>query len=191
VVLVSVMFAVLYWASPNARQSGFRWVSPGCAVAVVLWMAASAGFGVYATHFASYDKTYGTLAGVVVFLTWMWITNLALLFGLEIDSELERQRAIAAGLPRDAEPYMQLRKDVRTPAASPAVLAGIAYQYLADPIDDQRLAPAGPAPVRPPQLAVAGFMLGLAVGMAAVAIRYRARGRERSTPHRRYARSSA
>jgi membrane protein len=177
VVLVSLMFAVLYWASPNARQSGFRWVSPGGAIAVVLWMAASAGFGAYTSHFASYDKTYGTLAGVVVFLTWMWITNLALLFGLEIDSELERQRAIAAGLPCDAEPYMRLREDVRARVTSASGLATITYEYVADPIDDQQLARAVPPPVRRPQLVMAGFMLGLAVGIAAVAVRNRARSR--------------
>jgi membrane protein len=111
VVLVTLMFAVLYWASPNARQGGFPWVSPGGLVAVVLWLVASALFGVYAVNFASYDKTYGTLAGVAVFLTWLWISNLALLLGLEVDAELERQRAIAAGLRPDAEPYLRLRDD--------------------------------------------------------------------------------
>jgi len=109
VVLVSLMFGLLYWASPNARQGGIRWVSPGGVVAVVLWMIASALFGVYAANFSSYDKTYGTLAGVVVFLVWLWISNLAILFGAELDAELERQRAIAAGHPPGAEPYMQLR----------------------------------------------------------------------------------
>ncbi len=128
VVLVALMFAVLYWASPNARQGGFRWVSPGCTVAVVLWMAASAGFGLYAANFASYGRTYGTLAGVVVFLTWLWITNLALLLGLEIDAELERQRAIAAGLPRDAEPYMRLRDERGLSSSGPSGLADRSYQ---------------------------------------------------------------
>jgi len=175
VVLVSLMFAVLYWASPNARQSGFRWVSPGGAIAVVLWMAASAGFGLYASHFASYDKTYGTLAGVVVFLTWMWITNLALLLGLEIDSELERQRAIAAGLPCDAEPYMRLREDARARVGVAPGLAGIVYEYVAEPSDDEQLVPANLDPVRRPRLLVAGFALGLAVGIAAVTIRHHAR----------------
>jgi membrane protein len=140
VVLVSLMFAVLYWASPNARQGGFRWVSPGCAIAVVLWMAASAGFGLYAVHFASYDKTYGTLAGVVVFLTWLWITNLALLLGLEIDAELERQRAIAAGLPRDAEPYMRLRDEAAVPAKVSPGLAGPSYPHAPDSAEDPKRA---------------------------------------------------
>jgi membrane protein len=110
-VLVTVMFAILYWASPNARQGGFRWVSPGGVVAVLLWIVASAGFAVYVANFASYNKTYGTLAGVIVFLVWLWISNLAVLFGAEVNAELERQRSVAAGHPEDAEPYLQLRDD--------------------------------------------------------------------------------
>ncbi len=113
VVLVSLMFAILYWASPNARQGGFRWVSPGGFVAVVLWIAASLGFAFYAATFASYDKTYGALGSVIVFLTWLWLSNLAILFGAEFDAELERRRAIAAGHPPDAEPYVQMRDSSR------------------------------------------------------------------------------
>jgi membrane protein len=109
VILVSLMFAILYWASPNARQGGFRWISPGGLVAVLLWIAASAGFAVYVANFASYNKTYGTLAGVVVFIVWLWISNLAVLYGAELNAELERQRSVAAGHPEDAEPYLQLR----------------------------------------------------------------------------------
>jgi membrane protein len=111
IVLVSLMFALLYWASPNARQGGFPWVSPGGLVAVVVWIIASALFGVYTANFASYDKTYGTLAGVVVFLLWLWLSNLALLYGAEANAELERQRVIAAGYPADREPYLALRDD--------------------------------------------------------------------------------
>jgi len=111
VVLVSLMFSILYWASPNARQGGFRWVSPGGIVAVLLWIVASAAFAVYVANFASYNKTYGTLAGVIVFLVWLWISNLAVLFGAELNAELERQRSAAAGHPEDAEPYLQLRDD--------------------------------------------------------------------------------
>jgi membrane protein len=109
VVLVSLMLAILYWASPNARQGGIRWVSPGGVVAVLLWIAASAGFAIYVGNFASYNKTYGTLAGVVVFLVWLWISNLAILYGAELNAELERQRSAAAGHPADEEPYLQLR----------------------------------------------------------------------------------
>jgi membrane protein len=113
VVLVSLMFAILYWASPNARQGGFRWVSPGGFVAVVLWIVVSLGFAFYAATFASYDKTYGALGSVIVFLTWLWLSNLAILFGAEFDAELERRRAIAAGHPPDAEPYVQMRDSSR------------------------------------------------------------------------------
>jgi membrane protein len=109
VALIALLFAILYWASPNARQGGFRWISPGGLVAVVLWIAASVGFGFYVTHFGSYAETYGSLGGIIVFLVWLWISNLAILFGAELDAELERQRAIAAGHPADSEPYLQVR----------------------------------------------------------------------------------
>jgi membrane protein len=107
--LVSAILGTLYWASPNARQAGLRWITPGGSVAVVLWVAASAGFGVYAANFGSYNKTYGTLGGVAVFLVWLWISNIAILLGAELDAELHRSRAIAAGHPADAEPYVPLR----------------------------------------------------------------------------------
>jgi len=110
-VLIGLLFAILYWASPNARQGGFRWISPGGGVAVLLWIVVSAGFGFYAANFGSYTATYGALGGVVVFLIWLWLSNLAILFGAELDAELERQRAIAAGHPPDKEPYVQLRDD--------------------------------------------------------------------------------
>jgi membrane protein len=108
-VFIGLLFAILYWASPNARQGGFRWISPGGAVAVLLWIVVSAGFGFYAANFGSYTATYGSLGGVVVFLVWLWLSNLAILFGAELNAELQRQRAIAAGHPPDKEPYVQLR----------------------------------------------------------------------------------
>ncbi|GHH86774.1 hypothetical protein GCM10018793_60000 [Streptomyces sulfonofaciens] len=94
VVLVSTMISLLYWASPNVKARGVRWVAPGSCLALLIWMAASAGFAVYVAHFGSYNKTYGALAGVIVFLVWMWIGNLAVLLGLEFDSELARERAL-------------------------------------------------------------------------------------------------
>jgi membrane protein len=109
VVLVSLMFALLYWASPNAKTGGFRWITPGGIFAVVLWVVASGGFAFYLANFASYDKTYGTLAGVIAFLVWLWISNMAILLGAELDAELERGRAIAAGHPADDEPFLELR----------------------------------------------------------------------------------
>lgn len=90
----------------TGTYSGFTWVTPGSFLALGIWLAASAGFAFYVAHFASYDKTYGTVAGVIVFLVWLWITNLAVLLGLEFDAELARQRAIAGGLPKDEEPYV-------------------------------------------------------------------------------------
>ncbi|MFJ7154362.1 YihY/virulence factor BrkB family protein [Streptomyces sp. NPDC101118] len=109
VVLVTIMIAILYWAAPNAKCRGFRWITPGSFLALAIWMIASAGFAFYVANFGSYNKTYGTLAGVIVFLVWLWITNLAVLLGLEFDAEMARQRAIAAGLPEDEEPYVEPR----------------------------------------------------------------------------------
>ncbi|MEU1003016.1 YihY/virulence factor BrkB family protein [Streptomyces tibetensis] len=109
VLLVTTMIAILYWATPNAKVKGFRWITPGSLLALLIWMVASAGFAVYVANFASYNKTYGTMAGVIVFLVWLWITNLAILLGLEFDAETVRQRAIAGGHPPEAEPYTQPR----------------------------------------------------------------------------------
>ncbi|MFF7049686.1 YihY/virulence factor BrkB family protein [Streptomyces griseorubiginosus] len=109
VILVTVMIAILYWATPNAKVKGFRWITPGSLLALLIWMIASAGFALYVANFASYNKTYGTMAGVIVFLLWLWITNLAILLGLEFDAETARQRAIAGGHPAEAEPYTQPR----------------------------------------------------------------------------------
>jgi membrane protein len=110
--LVSLIFAILYWASPNARHGGFRWVSPGAVFAVLVWLVVSGLFALYVANFGSYNKTYGALASVIIFLVWLWLTNLAVLIGAELDAELERGRAIAAGLrPADQEPFVQLRDD--------------------------------------------------------------------------------
>ncbi len=111
VILVSLMFAILYWASPNAKTGGFRWVSPGGIFAVLIWLIASGAFALYLANFANYNKTYGTLGGVIAFLVWLWISNIAIMIGAELDAELERGRAIAAGHPADDEPFLQLRDD--------------------------------------------------------------------------------
>ncbi|MGZ4438408.1 MAG: YihY/virulence factor BrkB family protein [Oryzihumus sp.] len=103
---VVVVVAILYYATPNVKQPKFRWVSVGAVLAIVVWIVASALFGLYVSQFSSYNKTYGALAGVVVFLLWLWITNLALLFGAELDAELERGRELMAGVP--AEETIQL-----------------------------------------------------------------------------------
>jgi membrane protein len=110
IVVVSFMFALLYWAAPNVRQPGFRWVSPGGIVAVVGWLIASAAFAFYVGNFGSYNKTYGALGGVIVFLVWLWISNIVILLGAEFNAELERGRAIQAGMrPEDREPFAEPR----------------------------------------------------------------------------------
>jgi YihY family inner membrane protein len=106
--VISFMFALLYWASPNAKQ-GFRWVTPGGILAVVVWVAASVAFAIYVANFNAYNKTYGSLASVIIFLVWLWLSNVAILLGAELNAELERGRAIAAGHPPEEEPYMELR----------------------------------------------------------------------------------
>jgi membrane protein len=107
--LVSLMFAVLYWASPNVKQPGFRWISPGGVVAVLLWVIASLAFAFYVANFGSYNKTYGALAGVIIFLVWLWLSNVAVLLGAEFNAELERGRQIEAGHPADEEPFLEPR----------------------------------------------------------------------------------
>ncbi|MBO3085654.1 YihY/virulence factor BrkB family protein [Cellulomonas fengjieae] len=106
VALVVTAIAVLYYATPNVQQPKFRWISLGAIVALVVWVLASAAFGFYVTNFSSYNETYGSLAGVIVFLLWLWITNLALLFGAELDAEIERGRQLQAGI--EAERTIQL-----------------------------------------------------------------------------------
>jgi len=108
--VVSLMFSILYWASPNVKHAGFRWVSPGGLFAVVVWLIASGLFAFYVASFSSYNKTYGALAGVVVFLVWLWISNIAVLLGAELNAELERGRQIEAGHPADREPFVEPRK---------------------------------------------------------------------------------
>jgi membrane protein len=111
VLVVLLILAILYGASPNARQSGFHWITPGGALAVFIWLVASGGFALYVSNFGSYNKTYGTLGGIIAFLVWMWISNIAILLGAEFDAELERGRAIEGGLPKTEEPYVPLRDD--------------------------------------------------------------------------------
>jgi membrane protein len=113
--VVMFMFALLYFAAPNVRHPGFRWITPGGVLAVILWIVASAAFAFYVANFASYNKTYGSLAGVIVFLVWLWISNIAVLLGAEFDAELERGRELEAGY-SGAEKRIQL--EPRTAAES-------------------------------------------------------------------------
>jgi membrane protein len=107
--LVSLMFAILYWAAPNVKQPGFRWISPGGLVATLVWVIASALFAFYVANFGSYNKTYGALGGVITFLVWLWISNIAVLLGAEFNAELERGRRIEQGMPADREPFVEPR----------------------------------------------------------------------------------
>jgi membrane protein len=108
--VVSFMFSILFWASPNVKHPGFRWLSPGGVLAVALWVIASGLFALYVANFASYNKTYGTLAGVIIFLVWLWLSNVAILLGAEFNAELERARVIEAGHPADEEPFVEPRR---------------------------------------------------------------------------------
>ncbi len=112
--IVSFMISLLYWACPNVKQPGFPWVTPGGVLAVVLWIAASALFALYVANFSSYNKTYGSLGGVIVFLTWLWITNIIILLGAEFNAEMERSKAIQEGHPPDKEPFLPLRDEPKT-----------------------------------------------------------------------------
>jgi membrane protein len=107
VLVVVLMIAVLFHASPNVKLPGFKWVTPGALLALVVWILASVAFAFYVANFASYDKTYGTLGGVVVLLVWLWITNLAMLLGMELNAERERNRELDDGVP-GAERELQL-----------------------------------------------------------------------------------
>jgi len=107
-IIFCLMLTLLYWAAPNARH-GLRWVTPGGIVAIVVWLVTSGLFAVYVANFGHYNKVYGSIAGVIIFLIWMWISNLAILLGAEFNAELERGRAMAAGTPPDAEPFVKLR----------------------------------------------------------------------------------
>lgn len=108
ILVVAFMFAVLYYWAPNIRQPKFRWVSAGSVVAVVIWILASAAFGFYVANFGSYGATYGSLGGVIVFLLWVWLTNIAILFGQELNAEVERQREMERGVPG-------ARRDIQQP----------------------------------------------------------------------------
>lgn len=107
VAIFVLLVDVLYYASPNAKLRGFRWVTPGSLVALVVWAIASAAFAFYVANFGSYDKTYGTLGGLIALLVWFWISNLAILFGHQLNAERERSAEIEEGLPL-AEREIQL-----------------------------------------------------------------------------------
>jgi len=108
-VVVWLMFSLLYWACPNVKQSGRPGITPGAAIAIGLWLVSSGLFALYVSFSGSYNKTYGSLATVIIFLVWLWISNIALLMGLEFDAERQRERLMQAGLPPDLEPFVEVR----------------------------------------------------------------------------------
>jgi membrane protein len=111
-----LLVAVLYYASPNVKLRGFRWVTPGSVVAIVVWVLASALFALYVGNFGSYDKTYGTLGGLIALLVWFWISNLAILFGHQLNAEIERSAEIEEGQPRaDREIQLEPRSEPNPP----------------------------------------------------------------------------
>jgi membrane protein len=99
--VVLMMISVLYYTTPNVKPPGFRWITPGGALALVVWILASAGFAFYVANFSAYNATYGSLAGIIIFLVWLWLTNVAILLGAELDAELERERELASGVPEE------------------------------------------------------------------------------------------
>jgi membrane protein len=108
-ILVSLMLALLYWASPNVKQPGVRWILPGAALGVLIWLVASGLFALYLGFSSSYNKTYGSFAGVIIFLVWLWISNTAVLLGVVFNAEMQRERLLQAGLPEDVAPFLALR----------------------------------------------------------------------------------
>jgi membrane protein len=137
-VIVMVVVALLYWATPNVKFAKFRVISVGAFVAILVWLVASIGFAFYVANFSSYNKTYGSIAGVVVTLLWLWITNVALLFGAQLDAELERGRQLQLGVA--AEESLQL------PARDTRGIKKTASRRAADveKMREIRLAAAGP-----------------------------------------------
>jgi membrane protein len=131
--VVSLMLAVLYYAAPNARLPKFQWLSPGAIVAVVVWVVASFGFFLYAKNFGSYDKTYGTLGAAITLLVWMWLSNLAVLFGQELNAEIERGRELAAGHPAIEDIQLPLRgKPKKDPQEQAAAISREAVERSAN-----------------------------------------------------------
>jgi membrane protein len=108
-VIVSMMFSLLYWACPNVKQPGFKWITPGGVLAVVVWLFASGLFALYVSFSSSYNKTYGSLAAIIIFLVWLWISNIAILLGVEFNAETQRQRLVEGGMPADVEPFVDVR----------------------------------------------------------------------------------
>jgi len=115
VILISLLLAVLYWAAPNARHGGFRWITPGGMLAVLVWLIASGGFALYVANFNNYSATYGTLGAVIILMLWFYLTGAAILVGGEVNSEIEKAAAKAgepeAKLPGEKSPGEKGREE--------------------------------------------------------------------------------
>ena len=138
-VIIVVVVAVLFYFSPNVKQPKFRWISMGSLLAIAIWMIASVGFGFYVSNFSNYNKTYGSLGAVIVFLLWLWITNNALLFGAEFDAEIERGRELQAG--------MEAEKDILLPPRDTKQSDKKKAQEAQDELDGMRLRQAAAASI--------------------------------------------
>jgi membrane protein len=138
-VIIVVVVAVLFYFSPNVKQPKFRWISMGSLLAIAIWMIASVGFGFYVSNFSNYNKTYGSLGAVIVFLLWLWITNNALLFGAEFDAEIERGRELQAG--------MEAEKDILLPPRDTKQSNKKKAQEAQDELDGMRLRQAAAASI--------------------------------------------
>ena len=139
-IIVVVIVAVLFYFTPNVKQPKFRWMSMGSLLAIVIWLLASVGFAFYVANFSNYNATYGSLGAVIVFLLWLWITNLALLFGAEFDAEIERGRELQAGL--------KAEKDILLPPRDTAQSDKKAEQRAKDELQGMKLRQEAAAAIR-------------------------------------------
>ncbi|WP_175985480.1 YihY/virulence factor BrkB family protein [Microbacterium tenebrionis] len=151
VFIVVLVVAILYYATPNAKQPKFRWISMGALLAIIVLALATAAFGFYVGNFSNYDRTYGSLAGVIIFLLWLWIANLALLFGAEFDAELERGRQLQAGIAAEEDiqlpPRDTRKRDKAAEEERQDIEKGREIRQNADP-DDTAKDATTPGPAR-------------------------------------------
>lgn len=149
--IVVLVVAILYYATPNAKQPKFRWISMGALLAIIVLALATAAFGFYVGNFSNYDRTYGSLAGVIIFLLWLWIANLALLFGAEFDAELERGRQLQAGIAAEEDIQLPSRDTRKSDKAAEKerqdIEKGREIRQNADP-DDTAKDATTPGPAR-------------------------------------------
>lgn len=165
-ILAVVLIALLYYFTPNVRQPKFRWISVGAALALVASIAASAGFGLYVSNFSKYDKTYGTIAGMIVLLLWLWIMNLVLLFGAEVDAELERARQLQAGIKAEAQLQLPPRETAASAKKRNKELLLIAEgRHLRADLDES----SEHAIARSPEVRALWWMAGIGAALAAAA----------------------